>query len=98
MKYFFHDGSLFVPQHETSASGLAEMIDLARTAAVDDMKKAGARHAIFAVKHYDQETGELCEADIYCPAVVLDDAEFQHRTDDQMQDSPGCYILAVHAR
>ena len=98
MKYFFHDGSLFVPQHEASAADLAGMITMALSAAADAVKQFGKAHAVYAVKHYSQETGELREVDIYCPALLLDDAEFQRRTDNQAEDSPGCYILAVHAR
>lgn len=98
MKYFYHDGRLLVPEREASASDLAEMIKLARQAAVVALTHTGEDHAIFAVKHYHQETGELREVDIYCPAVTLNDAEFLHRTDEQAKDSPGCYILAVHAK
>lgn len=98
MKYFYHDGRLLVPERDASASDLAEMIKLARQAAVDALNHTGEDHAIFAVKHYCQETGELREVDIYCPAITLDDAEFQRRTDMQVKDSPGCYILAVHTR
>ena len=35
---------------------------------------------------------------LYIPAVLLNEAEFTKRTDAQMQESPGCYILALHAR
>ena len=55
-------------------------------------------HAVYAVKHYDPKTGDVVKADIYAPAVLLNEAEFTERTDAQMQESPGCYILALHAR
>ena len=97
IRYFFHDGSLFVYPHYAGATDLQQMIDLARAAAVEAMTKAGAAHAVYAVKRYDKETGLLCEADIYCPAVVLDDDEFYKRTDAEAKEHPGCYILAAHA-
>lgn len=62
------------------------------------MTEAGAAHAVFGVKHYDPETGALLGADIYAPAVLLDEDEFTERTDAQVQKSPGCLILALHAR
>lgn len=52
------------------------------------MTESGAAHAIFGVKHYDPETGALLEADIYAPAVLLDEDEFTERTDAQVQKSP----------
>ena len=50
------------------------------------------------MKHYDPKTGDVVKADIYAPAVLLNEAEFTERTDAQMRESPGCYILALHAR
>lgn len=35
IRYFLHDGSMLVPQHEASASDLGEMIAMARKAAVE---------------------------------------------------------------
>ena len=80
--YFFHDGSTFLVPHYTNASGLAAMLDEVRRAAYQDMTKSG----------------DVIKADIYAPAVLLSEAEFTKRTDAQMQESPGCYILALHAR
>ena len=96
--YFFHDGSTRLVPHYTNASGLAAMLDEVRRAAYQDMTKSGADHAVYAVKHYDPKTGDVVKADIYAPAVLLNEAEFTKRTDAQMQESPGCYILALHAR
>lgn len=96
--YFFHDGSTYLVPHYTNASGLAVMLGEARRAAYLDMTKSGADHAVYAVKHYDPKTGDVVKADIYAPAVLLNEAEFTKRTDAQMQESPGCYILALHAR
>lgn len=97
IRYFYHDGSLYLVPHYTNASDLAAMINLARQAAVEAMAEAGAAHAVYAVKRYHPETGDLCEAEIYCPAVVLDDANFYKRTEAETKEHPGCYILAAHA-
>lgn len=98
IKYFLHDGGMYIVPHYTNASDLAAMLNLAREAAHRDMEEIGADHAIYGVKRYDPETGLLSEADIYAPAVLLDETEFIKRTDAQAQESPGCYILALHAR
>ena len=97
IKYFLHDGSVYIVPHYAGATDLHQMIELARRAAVEAMTQACAAHAVYAVKHYDKETGLLCEADIYCPAVVLDDDEFYKRTEAEVKKHPGCYILAAHA-
>lgn len=98
IKYFIHDGSTYLVPHYTNASGLASMLDEVRRAAYQDMAKSNADHAIYGVKHYDPKTGDVVKADIYTPAILLDEAEFTKRTDAQMQKSPGCYILALHAK
>ena len=98
IKYFIHDNSTYLVPHYTNASDLATMLNLAREAAHKSMTESGADHAVYGVKHYDPETGTTVSADIYAPAVLLDDAEFTKRTDAQAQDSPGCLILALHAR
>lgn len=98
IKYFVHAGSVYLVPHYTNDPGLAAMLDEARQTASKDMAKNGAVHAIYGVKHYDPETGDVVKADIYAPAVLLDEAEFTLRTDAQMQESPGCCILALHAR
>ena len=98
IKYFIHDGSVYLDPHYTNDPGLAAMLDDARQIASKDMAKSGAVHAIYGVKHYDPKTGDVAKADIYVPAVLLDEAEFTRRTDAQMQESPGCCILALHAR
>lgn len=98
IRYFFHDGSTYIVPHYTNASALAEMLNLAREAAYQAMTESGSAHAVYGVKHYDPETGVLSEADIYAPAVLLDEDQFTERTDAQAQKSPGCLILALHAR
>lgn len=98
IKYFIHDGSTYLIPHCTNASGLASMLDEARRTAYQDMAKSSAEHAVYGVKHYDPKSGNVVKADIYAPSVLLDEAEFTKRTDAQMQLSPGCCILALHAR
>ena len=98
IKYFIHDGSTYLIPHYTNASGLASMLDEARRAAYQDVIKSGVEHAIYGVKHYDLKSDNVVEVDIYAPAVLLDEAEFTKRTDAQIQKSPGCCILALHAR
>ena len=97
IRYFFHDGGMYIVPHYTNAADLATMINLAREAAHRDMVEAGADHAVYGVKKYDPETGQLCGADIYAPAVILNDAEFEERTTAQAREHPGCLILALHA-
>jgi len=98
IKYFVHDGSVYLVPYYTNDPGLAAMLDEARQTASKDMAKSGAVHAIYGVNHYDPKTGDVVKADIYAPAVLLNEAEFTRRTDAQMQESPGCCILALHAR
>ena len=98
IKYFYHDGSTHLVPHYTDASALAILIDEARKAAYQNMKKVGADHAVYAVIHHNPETGDIADADVYWPAVLLNDAEFTKRTDAQMRESLGCYIFALHAR
>lgn len=97
IRYFYHDGGTYIVPHYAGATELHQMIELARQAAVEAMNAASAAHAVYAVKHYDRETGAMAEADIYCPAVVLDDDEFYKRTEAEAKEHPGCYILAAHA-
>lgn len=96
--YFFHDGSTCLVPHYTNTSYLAAILDEVRRAAYLDMTKSGADHAVYAVKHYDLKTGDVVKADIYAPAVLLNEAEFSERIDAQLKKDPGCYILALHAR
>ncbi len=98
IQYFLHDGGQYVVPHYAGETDLHTMIDLCRNAAVEEMKEARAAHAVYAEKRYHQGTHLLREVDLYCPAVLLDDAEFQRRTDDEYKDDPGCYILAAHAK
>ena len=98
IKDFVHDGSVYLVPYYTNDPGLAAMLDEARQTASKDMAKSGAVHAIYGVNHYDPKTGDVVKADIYAPAVLLNEAEFTRRTDAQMQESPGCCILALHAR
>ena len=97
MKCFMHDGRMFVEPFFATAKELQSMLGKCREAAVEEMKKSGAAHAVYGVKKYDPETGALTEADLYLPAVLLDDAEFDSRTEAEAVKFPGCLILALHA-
>ena len=97
MKCFLHNGRMYIEPFFTNARELQSMIGQCREAAVKAMREAGAAHAVYGVKKYDQETGALSEADLYCPAVLLDDDEFYARTDAEAIKYPGCLILALHA-
>ena len=97
IKYYLHDyGTYIVPQY-ASPQELETIMSVARQFAYGDMEKSQKDHAIYGVRRYDQETGNIESVDVYIPAVVLDDKEFDRRTKAQRGKSPGCYILAVHA-
>lgn len=98
IEYFIHDSSAYLVPHYANASDLAVMLSLAREAAYKLMIESNADHTVYGVKHYDPDTGIVVKADIYSPAVLLDEAEFIKRTDAQVQESPCCYILALHNR
>lgn len=95
--YYVHDSSVFLTPHYALPKELPGIINGCREAAVEAMKQAGAAHAVYGVKKYDQETGALSRVDLYAPAVLLDDAEFYSRTDAEAKEFPGCIILASHA-
>lgn len=96
MKCFLHDGRVFIEPFFTNASELQSLIGQCREAAYKAMNEAGAAHAVYGVKRYDPETGALTEADLYRPAVLLDDAEFDARTAAESAKYPGCLILALN--
>lgn len=97
IKYYLHNGSVYIVPQYASPQEFATLMSVARQVAYDDMEKNQKNHAIYGVRHYDQETGDVESVDVYIPAVVLDDEEFDRRTKAQMEKSPGCYIQAVHA-
>lgn len=98
VKYFVHDGSVYVIPHDALLQEIPGMINECREAAVEAMKQTGAAHAVYAVKKYAPETRALAEVDFYMPAVLLDDDEFYKRTDAESKAHPGCMILASHAK
>ncbi len=95
--YYVHNGSIYLFPHYATMKELTAMINELRAAAVEDMNKDGAAHAVYAVKKYDGEDGTLSRVDLYAPAVVLDDDDFYSRTDAEAKEHPGCIILALHA-
>lgn len=98
IRYYLHDGGRYTLAHYAEPNEIQVMLTGLRGEAEEDMKAAGAAHAVYAVKDYDPETGDLFEVDMFDPAVLLDDEEFRKRTEEERKDSPGCIILAVHAR
>ena len=97
MKCFMHDGRTFIEPVFASAKELQVWLSACRIEASKAMKESGAAHAVYGVNRYDPKTGDLSEADLYLPAVLLDDAEFYSRTDEEYKKYPGCLILALHA-
>ena len=97
IEYFVHDESVYLVRHYATAKALTAMINELRPVAVEDMNKAGAAHAVYAVKKYDTGTGALSSVDLYAPPVLLNDDDFYSRTDAEAKENPGCIILAVHA-
>ena len=98
IKYFVHDGSVYLIPHYALPAELPGIINGLREAAVEAMKEAGAAHAVYAVKKYDPESGALSRVDMYAPAVLLDDNDFYSRTDAEAKANPGCISLASHAK
>ena len=97
MKCFVHDGRMFINPVFATAKELQVWLSACRVEAAKALKESGAAHAVYGVKRYDPQTGDLSEADLYLPAVLLDDAEFYSRTDEEAKRYPGCLILALHA-
>lgn len=96
IKVWYHDGATYLTPSYATPKELAELFSNAGHAALTAMKEAGAAHAIYGTRSYDRETGKLFEANVYAPAVLLDDAEFYKRTEEHLKDHPGDLILAHH--
>ena len=96
IKVWYHDGATYLTPHFATPKELSELFSEAGHAALTAMKEAGAAHAIYGTRSYDRETGALLEADVYAPAVLLDEEEFYKRTDAHMSEYPGDIILAHH--
>ena len=97
MKCFVHDGRMFINPVFATAKELQVWLSACRVEAAKALKESGAAHAVYGVQRYDPQTGDLSEADLYLPAVLLNDAEFYSRTDEEAKRYPGCLILALHA-
>lgn len=96
IKVWIHDGATYLTPSYYTPRELSELFSQAGHAARNAMKEAGAAHAIYGTRSYDRETGALQEADVYAPAVLLDEEEFFKRTDAHMSEHPGDIILAHH--
>lgn len=96
IKYYVHGPSPYiVPQYRNIRDFIRELMDYAREASVA-REEARAAHAVYAVKVYGQD-GDLDHVDVYEPPVLLDDLEFERRTDAEYKKHPSCVIYASHA-
>ncbi len=96
IKVWYHNGETFLYPNFATSKELSQLFSEAGHAALTAMKEAGAAHAIYGTRSYDRETGKLLEADVYAPAVLLDDAEFYRRVEAHLAEHPGDLILAHH--
>lgn len=96
IKCYVHDGRTFVTPIWVTSKEMADWFSKAGHAARNEMKAKGAAHAIYGTRKYDPETGALIEADVYAPAVLLDDAEFDRRVEAFLSEYPGSLILSHH--
>lgn len=96
IKVWYHDGATFLTPHYATPKELAELFSKAGHEARKAMKDAGAAHAIYGTRSYDPATGTLIEADVYAPAVLLDEDEFYKRVDAHLAGHPADRILAHH--
>lgn len=96
IKYYVHGPSVYVVPHWRNTKDFVRELTEYGRAARRSMEAAGARHAVYAVKVYDQ-AGGLDHVDVYDPPVLLDDQEFDRRTAAEYEKHPGCVIYAAHA-
>lgn len=97
IEYYVHDDSVCLVRHYATVKDLTAMINELRPIAVENMNKAGAAHAVYAVKKYDTATGDMLRVDLYSPPVLLNDDDFYSRTEAETKENPNCIILAIHA-
>lgn len=98
IRYYLHDHHQHAISHCAELSEIQVMLSGLRWEAEMDMKAAGTAHAVYAVKQYDPESGDLLEVDMFDPAIFMDDDEFRKRTEEECRNNPGCIVLAVHAK
>lgn len=96
IKYYVHNDLPYITAHYMALPNLPAALDEMRKLAQEAMDKAGAAHAVYAVKIYT-ETNEIEQIDFYYPPICLNDADFYERTQAEAKDHPGCLIYAVHA-
>lgn len=95
--YFVHGESIYTFPHYMTLAQLPSELSALEKLAREAMYKAGASHAVYAVKKYTED-GEVNRVDFYNPPVCLDDEEFYKRTDAEVKKNPNCLIYAVHRR
>ncbi len=96
MKVWYHNGSTFLNPIFASRKEALRWLNEAGHEARAAMDEAGAAHAVYGTRHYDNESGDLIEVDIYAPAVLLNDEEFESRIAAHLAEHPGDMILAHH--
>lgn len=96
MKVWYHNGATFLNPIYASWQEASRWLSEAGHEARKAMKEAGADHAVYGTRSYDPETGSLIEVDIYAPAVLLNEEEFERRIAAHLAEHPGDLILAHH--
>lgn len=96
MKVWYHNGAIFLKPYFLSAKELSSIFSKVGHEARRAMKEAGAAHAIYGTRSYDPATGDLIEADVYDPPVLLTEEEFESRVAAHLAEHPGDLILAHH--
>ena len=96
MKVWYHNGATFLNPIYASWKEVSCWLSEAGHEARKAMKEANADHAIYGTRSYDPESGALIEVDIYAPAVLLSEDEFESRIAAHLAEHPGDLILAHH--
>ena len=96
MKVWYHDGAIFIAPVYATTKEAHRWLSEAGKDARKSMEESNADHAIYGTRRYDKESGDMIEVDIYCPAVLLNDEEFDRRISAYLAEHPGDLILAHH--
>ena len=96
MKVWYHNGATFINPIYASRQEALRWLNEAGQEARKAMSEANTDHAVYGTRSYDPESGELVEASIYAPAVLLSEEEFESRIAAHLAEHPGDLILAHH--
>ena len=92
IKAFIHDGRiLLTPHYLDSLKDVEKYVKDWKTAVFPTAKSINADHFIYAVKKYDDDSGEMIELHLH--QTPLDDGEFLKRTKNITGD---CFVGAWH--